>query len=226
MGLFSPNPAKLRQIELQNILFDTEEKKLMVSTDFLNDMTTSYVSKRMKIINQMTDRIVVTKNPNNFFTCCDVIYQNLEELIKIEPYHNFKEPVPSEFKKIFDSQKGKYIESMIKRTWRDITQKTGMDADGNRDPKYYGPVLDALLKYKEEYSPSQLELVDKFYKLVYGVSFHEMEKEEEPEIPENEEAMGTEGNEVPEDELVLSEAESEAEDDIEEVISIGEEDSE
>lgn len=204
MGLFSPNPAKLKQIELQNILFDTNEKKLMVSTDFLNDMTTSYVSKRMKNINKMTDGIVVTKNPNNFFSYCEAIEHDLEELIRIEPYHNFKQPVPSEFKKIFDSKMNYYLEAMLKRTWKDICQKVGTDPEGNRNPKHYGPILDAILKYKDKYNQFQLDMIDKFYQSVYHVSFQEVE---EPEVPETEEGIEAADLELPDDELVLGEAE-------------------
>ena len=53
MGLFSPNQSKLKQIELQNIIFGTEEKKLMVSQEFLDDMTKAYVTKRMKNVNKI-----------------------------------------------------------------------------------------------------------------------------------------------------------------------------
>lgn len=213
MGLFSPNSAKLKQIELQNILFDTNEKKLMVSVDFLHKMTTSYVSKRMKNINKMTDVIVVTKNPHKFFAYCESIDKDLEELIRLEPYHNFKQPIPSEFKKIFEAQMGQHIESMIKRTWKDICQKVGVDHEGKREPKHYGPVLDALLAHKDKYSPTHLELIDKFYKSVYGTSFIEPE---EPEIPETEE---TAEGDVPEDELVLNMEET----DMEEALAFAEE---
>lgn len=227
MGLFSPNPTKQRQIELQNILFDTEEKKLMVSTEFLNDMTTSYVSKRMKNINKMTENIVATRNPDNFFAYCDSIERDLEELIRIEPYHNFKDPVPSEFKKILESRMSHFTENMIKRTWKSICQRTGLDHDGNRDPKYYGPVLDALIRYKDKYSPSQLELVDKFYQSVYHVSMIELE---EPEVPETEEGIEAADSELPADELVLGNEEEDVpgdeEEDIEEAIILTEEDSE
>ena len=43
--------SKNEKIQLQNILFGTTEKKLMVSNEFLNSMTIKYVSKRMKLIN-------------------------------------------------------------------------------------------------------------------------------------------------------------------------------
>ena len=188
MGLFSPNPAKQKKIELQNILFDTNEKKLMCSNEFLNDMTTNYVSKRMKNINKMTDGLVTTKNPHHFYSYCETIDHDLEELIRLEKYHNFKQPIPSEFKKILASKMDKYTEAMIKRTWRDISQKIGLDAEGKRDPRYYGPILEVLLEYKDKYSRLQLELVDKFYKSVYGISFTEVpEPEPEPEVPETEE---------------------------------------
>ena len=189
MGLFSPNPAKQKKIELQNILFDTNEKKLMCSNEFLNDMTTNYVSKRMKNINKMTSGIVTTKNPNNFYSYCETIDHDLEELIRIEKYHSFKDPIPSEFKKLLEAKMGQYTEAMIKRTWRDISQKIGLDSEGKRDPRYYGPVLDALLAHKEKYTPLQFELVDKFYKSVYGISYAEAQ---EQALKEAEEAAAAE----------------------------------
>ncbi|MDE6708979.1 MAG: hypothetical protein K2J76_00650, partial [Oscillospiraceae bacterium] len=73
MGLFSPNQAKLKQIELQNIIFGTEEKKLMVSPEFLEEMTKAYVTKRMKNVNKMSEYIVATKSPRKFFMAYDAL---------------------------------------------------------------------------------------------------------------------------------------------------------
>lgn len=170
----------------------------------------------------MTNGLVTTKNPKNFFTYCDVIDHDVEELIKIEKYHTFKEPVPSEFKKQLAAKMDKYITSMINRTWRDVCQKIGLNADGKRDPRFYGPVLEELLNYKDKYSKSQLDLIDKFYISVFDESFRTIKEEpevQEPEVQESE-AAGTETpdtNDVPEDGLAL-----ENEDDIPEGISIEE----
>ena len=43
--------TKQEKIALQNLLFGTSEKKLMVSDEFLNNMSSKYISKRMKTIN-------------------------------------------------------------------------------------------------------------------------------------------------------------------------------
>ena len=205
MGLFSPNPAKLKQIELQNYLFSTNEKKLMVSTEFLNNMTTNYISKRMKNINKMMDGIVVTKNPKNFFAFLENIYHDLEELLPLEKYHTFKDPIPSEFQKILESKIPEYTEAMIKRTWRDASQKIGLNDEGKRDPRLYGPILEEFLNHKDKYTKVQLDLIDKFYKSVYDISFRDIpEPEPEPEVPEEDISE----NELPEDELVLSSEDS------------------
>ncbi len=200
MGIFSPNSAKQKQIELQNIIFDTNEKKLMVSTEFLEEMTNSYISKRIKNINKMNTGMIVTKTPRHFFAYVESLEHDLNELIALEKYHTFKEPVPSAFKKIVGSRMERYIEAMINRTWKDANQRNGHSPDQKRDPALYGPVLDEILKYKDKYTPAMLDLIDKFYISVYDVSFRRSEADEEE-------------TSLPDDALSMPEEESDAETD-------------
>ena len=95
----APAYDKKKQIELQNIIFGTNEKKLMVSPEFLTEMTKHYISKRMKTINQTMEGIAATKNLQSFFNYFDTIFEALDELIVLQDYHTFKEPVPSVVKK-------------------------------------------------------------------------------------------------------------------------------
>ena len=177
MGFFSPNPAKQKQIELQNILFNTNEKKLMVTPEFLHNMAVNYASKRMKTVNKMNSGLVSTKTPRHFFAYYDIMMQNLDELILIEPYHEFKNPVPSVFKNMINEKMNKYIEAMINRTWKEANHKFGLGLDGKRDPLLYGPVLDDILRFRDRYPEVLLEHIsNSFYKSVYGVSFLEMEE--------------------------------------------------
>ena len=201
MGLFSPNPNKLKQIELQNLLFDTEEKKLMVSVDFLNDMKNRYISKRIKNVDKMANGIIATKSPKNFFTYYDSMMKDLDELIVLEKYHNFKKPVPSEFKKNMESKMERYTESMINRAWKNASQQIGLGPNGKRSPTAYTPILDEMLQYQEKYTPALLDLIDKFYISVFDESFRKQD-EPEPEdmLEETAEADETEAeNEAAED---------------------------
>lgn len=182
MGLFSPNQAKLRQIELQNIIFGTEEKKLMVSPEFLDEMTKAYVTKRMKNINKMSEIIVATKSPKKFFTAYDALIKDIDELINLEQYHTFKKPVPTEFKKEINDKLSRYTENMINRAWKDANKQNKFKPDEKRDPILYAPYLDEMLEYRERYSPIQLDLIDRFYQSVYDDSFLNPKVEEE--VPE------------------------------------------
>ena len=188
MGLFSTNPAKQRQIDLQNIIFGTDEKKLMVSQDFLNDMAKNYVSKRMKNINKMSENIAATKSPRKFFNCYDSMINDLNELIKLEKEHLyvFKKPTPTEFKKLIKSKKDRYTENMINRAWKEANQRNYFQAGDKRDPVKYGPFLAEILEFQDRYSRVVLDLVDTFYISVYDESFRKPEIEELPPAPEPE----------------------------------------
>ncbi|MCM1330411.1 MAG: hypothetical protein NC253_13335 [Ruminococcus sp.] len=187
MGLFSPNQNKLKQIELQNIIFGTEEKKLMVSPEFLDEMTKAYVTKRMKNVNKMSEFIVATKSPRKFFTAYDALTKDIDELIVLEKYHEFKKPVPHEFKQEVDSKVPRYTENMINRAWKDANKQNKYQADGKRDPELYGPFLDEMLEFKDRYSSPVLSLIDGFYQSVYDDSFL---NPKEPEVPEEETEEG------------------------------------
>lgn len=186
MGLFSDNSTKSKQIELQNIIFGTNEKKLMVSNEFLNEMSKAYVTKRMKNINKMQSVFVTTKSPKRFFMSYESVIADLDELINIERLYTFKKPVPSEFKKSIESKKEHYIESMIKRAWKDVNQKSGVAAGEKKDPQKFGPMLDEMLEYRSEYSKVMLDLIDQFYESVYEKSFRAQPEQPESEQPAEE----------------------------------------
>ena len=184
MGLFSPNQSKLKQIELQNIIFGTEEKKLMVSQEFLDDMTKAYVTKRMKNINKMSEFIVATKSPKKFFTAYDALTKDIDELINLEKYYTFKKPVPTEFKKEIDDKLPRYTENMINRAWKEANKQNKFQQGDKREPSLYGPYLNEMLEFQDRYSPIVLDLIDGFYQSVYDDSFLNPKVEEE--VPEEE----------------------------------------
>lgn len=192
MGLFSPNQNKLKQIELQNIIFGTEEKKLMVSPEFLDEMTKAYVTKRMKNVNKMSEFIVATKSPRKFFTAYDSLIKDIDELINLEKYYTFKKPVPTEFKREINDKIPRYTENMINRAWKDANKQNKFQPDGKRDPVLYGPFLDEMLEFRDRYSPLQLDLIDNFYQSVYDDSFLNPKVVEEVPEEENEAAENAE----------------------------------
>ena len=184
MGLFGNNPHKTKQIELQNIIFGTEEKKLMVSPEFLDNMSKSYVSKRMKKVNKMVETVAMTKSPRRFFKAYDSIMTNLDELINIEKLYSFKKPVPTEFKKKVEEKKDHYIECMIKRVWKSVNQKSGINPGEKKDPQIFGPVLAEMLEYRERYNDVMLDLIDSFYNSVYEQSFRiQLEDDKTVHVP-------------------------------------------
>ncbi len=199
MSLFSGNPNKNKQIELQNIIFGTNEKKLMVSPEFLDNMTKQYISKRMKTINQKMEIIFATKSPKNFFNSYDSVMESLDELILIQKHHEFKKPIPSEFKKSIEAKKDRYIEAMINRVWKDANVKANFNPslDEKRSPEKFAPAINELLEYKSKYTPVLLEHIDRFYKSVYGHGMNEHPEVSEEAESENE----TMPEDISEDEL-------------------------
>ena len=176
--------TKAGKIELQNLLFGTTEKKLLVSNEFLNSMTIKYVSRRMKSINTCFESISNTKIPSRFFHYSDEIENCLEELIVLEPYYMFKDPVPSVYKKNFLLKKPELISKMLVRAWKFALQKHPLKDEDNIDPKVmaaYDAVINEMLAHKEQLSEDDIFLIDDFYIQVHGESMHEEEPVEEDE---------------------------------------------
>ncbi len=212
MSLFSGSSNKAKQIELQNLLFGTNEKKLMVSDEFLDNMKKQYISKRMKNINQRMEIIFTTKSPKNFFNSYDSIMESLGELIKLQKYHEFKKPVPSEFKTTVEGKKDRYIMAMINRAWKHANNKANFDPTlgEKRDPAKFAPTLNEMLEFTDRYSDGIIGHIDRFYTSVYGYGINETPKPEEPaEEAVTEEAVT---EEVPEEALTGEIPKSETED--------------
>ncbi len=184
----APAYDKKKQIELQNIIFGTAEKKLMVSPEFLEEMTKRYISKRMKSINQNMEGIAATKSPKNFFSYIDSIFQALDELIVLQKYHTFKEPIPSVVKNALIAKKGRYIIAMFNRVWKEANLKARYDARSEEPRRIedFGPVLDELLAYMDQYTSDSIEVLNKFYSSVYGHNIGEEPVIDEADIPTDE----------------------------------------
>ncbi len=184
----APAYDKKKQIELQNIIFGTNEKKLMVSPEFLTEMTKHYISKRMKTINQTMEGIAATKNLQSFFNYFDTIFEALDELIVLQDYHTFKEPVPSVVKKTLLAKKGRYIIALLNRIWKDANLKAKYDARSEipRKVEDFAPVLDEMLLYMEQYTPDSIDVLNKFYSSVYGYNIGEEPVIDETDMPTDE----------------------------------------
>ncbi|MDE7303587.1 MAG: hypothetical protein K2N60_09765 [Oscillospiraceae bacterium] len=200
MALFSANPNKLKQIELQNIIFGTDEKKLMVSNEFLDEMTKVYISKRMKVINRAMENLSTTKSPRAFFGYIDSINESLKDLIVLEKYYSFKKPVPTEFKKNLEEKKDKYILAMLNRAWKHTNNKANYDPTSGlpRSPEQFGPILEEMVEFRDQYTEAIFGHVERFYTSVYEHSIDYVEPEPEPEEELSEEeatALAEEGAE-------------------------------
>lgn len=170
---------KSERIALQNILFGTNIKKVMTSDVFLMDMTAKYVSKRMKVINLNYDNMRNTKNTSMFFKYYDQIETCLDDLIKIEEYYIFKQPVPSAYRKILKNKLPEMITQMLNRVWKNTLQKFPfVEPVPEQSMEQYDIVINDMLSYRQHYSESDLSLIDSFYRSVHG---DETEEEVEQE---------------------------------------------
>lgn len=196
--------SKNEKIQLQNILFGTTEKKLMVSNEFLNSMTIKYVSKRMKLINTYYENVHLTRSPSKFFRYSEELEKMLDELITIESYYTFKNPSPSIFKKSYLELKQELITKMLNRAWRSIIQKHPIKNIEEIDEKVmisYDMVINEMLSYKEFLSEDDLTLVNNFYIQVHGEEVIEEEFESDDESSEN--IIDDNLSELSDDELLI-----------------------
>ncbi len=168
----SNSELKANKILLQNIIFNTSEKKLMVSDKFLNDMTIKYISKRIKEINTLISYMQSTKQPERFFTFRFKIENILDDLIKIEPYFIFKKPTPIAFKREFMDSLPDTISHFISKTWKSITTKYPIN--GPVDPEnfiHYDVFIESILMYRENLTMNDTLIVESYYKVVHGESY-------------------------------------------------------
>ena len=135
MSFFDNEKKKQRnkQIQLQNIILEIDEKKLQVSEEFLDKMTKIYISRYMKIVNENMANINKVTNIGLLFKKYDCIMKNLDELIKIEDLYKFRHPTPSECKEMTEAHLNGFIMSLISREWRKIAPQNNNEA---ADPKF------------------------------------------------------------------------------------------
>ena len=202
----SENPIlkldKPTKVELQNILFGTSEKKLMVSDDFLNGITIKYISKRMKIINTAFSNLHTTRSTVFFFKNTAEIEKYIEDLIILEKYYPFKNPVPSIYKRNYLAHKPAAISGMINRVWKSALQKYPLKKDTTPEEispealEFYDKVITELLSQKENFSEEDMKMLDSFYTRVHGEqSENPLDQSESPEENEfDEENLVSEEN--------------------------------
>lgn len=139
MSLFD-NESKQRrnkQIQLQNIILEIDEKKLQVSEEFLEKMTKIYISKYLKVINDNISSINKVTNIGLLFKKYDCVMKNIDELIKIEDLHRFSHPKPSEYKEMIEERLNQFIMSLISREWRKIApQNSAETTDPNLEKRW------------------------------------------------------------------------------------------
>ena len=76
---------------------------------------------------------------------------------------------------------------MFNRVWKEANLKARYDARSEEPRKVedFGPVLDELMVYMDQYTPDSIEVLNKFYSSVYGHNIGE-EPAVEEEIPTDE----------------------------------------
>ncbi|MBP0956160.1 MAG: hypothetical protein J5997_02205 [Oscillospiraceae bacterium] len=206
MSLFD-NESKQRrnkQIKLQNIILDIDEKKLQVSEEFLEKMTKIYISRYLKVINENISSINKVTNISLLFKKYDTILKNIDELIKIEDLHRFRRPTPSEYKEMIEERLDKFIMSLISREWRKIApQNSAETTDPNLERKWKA-FFASFEPYEERLTDNAKNTLEQLKNGVFPPEPPEEEQDDlhlvsedefVPETFENAEAPQTEKNE-------------------------------
>ncbi|MDR0991490.1 MAG: hypothetical protein LBL87_01140 [Ruminococcus sp.] len=159
---------KQKLIMLQNILFDTNERQLMASPQFVLDCAKKYALKHLKAVATFMNNIKVTKTPAMFFGSLEPLMSHLEALKKIENLYPLQKPLPSEFIKDFEINKPLYMNNLIKRFWHEVKLKVppgGVDSPFVR--AYFQKSMDELMHYKEYFQEDQIQLVNVYYSAIF-----------------------------------------------------------
>jgi hypothetical protein len=159
---------KQKLIMLQNILFDTHERQLMATPQFVLDCAKKYAIKHLKSVATYMNNIKVTKTPGIFFGSLTPLMNHLEALKKIEDLYPLQKPLPSEFIKDFNNNKPLYTNNLIKRFWHEIKLK--VPPGGNESPfvrAYFQKSMDELMQYKDQLDDDQIQLVNVYYSAIF-----------------------------------------------------------
>lgn len=102
MGYFK---EKKKLLKLQNLIFNSDSKKLDFSESVLRQLAQENCQKILTDIQPLLNSANHTTEPITFFNCFDEIIIKAEELIKYEPYILFSGDTPTEsLKKIMDDE--------------------------------------------------------------------------------------------------------------------------
>lgn len=164
MGLFNNDKGKGKLVDLQNIVLNTDEKKLQVSEEFLEKMTKIYISKRMKAVNEMLADMPRIKVFNLIFKKYDAAMTLIDELIRIEDLYKFNDPVPSKFKVQLENSLEGYINAFITREWRTLQPGTRPDVNSEAKLKAF---FENFEPYKERLSEKTLETIKNLHDSVF-----------------------------------------------------------
>lgn len=179
---FLDNESKQRrnkQVQLQNIILEIDEKKLQVSEEFLEKMTKIYISKYLKIINENISSINKVTNISLLFKKYDSIMKNLDELIKIEGLHRFRHPTPSEYKEMIEERLDKFIMPLISREWRKIAPQNNAEASDPIFEKKWKAFFASFEPYEDRLTDNAKITLEQ---LKNGVFPPEAPEEEEQEL--------------------------------------------
>ena len=186
---------KANRVLLQNLIFGTNEKKLMVSDEFLDNMAKQYISNRMKKINIAYDTIRNARLPIQFFKAFDEMQVLLDELIKIEPYYKFKNPIPSVYKNYINENLPEFRSAMLSRSWNNILTRFPLSDNISQEAMvHYDNIINNMLSFRDRLSDEDLSLIDSLYVTIHGESSDEIitnENSEESEVSSSEENTET-----------------------------------
>jgi hypothetical protein len=169
MSFFDNEKKKQRnkQIQLQNIILDIDEKKLQVSEDFLDQMAKIYISKYMKIVNDNVASINKVTNIGLLFKKYDCIMRNLDELIKIEDLYKYRHPTPSEYKEMTEAKLNSFIMSLISREWRKIAPQNNAEATDPQFEKKWHSFFDSFKPYEYRLTNNAKNTLDQLKNSVF-----------------------------------------------------------
>ncbi len=170
--------GKKKLIELQNLIFKTNEKKLQVSLDFLDKMVSNYVYKRIRLANQNVERIFKTTSPKIFFQSYNLACEYVSELVQMQEYFVFKYPTPEEYRKILISRKSEFVDILIVRSWRKLqnnntVEKDPSESDEERNKKFFNE----FMNYAHEMSKGNIKKLNELHKLKFKADITDSEND-------------------------------------------------
>lgn len=139
---------EMKWLELQRIIIPDDTNKLIMTKKQLLATAENYAQNEKRILDDCAAIIQSTINPDAFFPRLDLAEKKIRNLVRLEPYIEFKGTLPSQAYKDFLGKEDEIVRDFIRKSASSVSEKADMmkteRGRNNQYEKYYESMSDYL----------------------------------------------------------------------------------